>query len=469
MSTEVKPRELSWGKRLAYAAGNFGVGLMPAMIGSWAMYYYAPPAEEGPTCLKTYVPIYLIGAMLAIGRVAEALINPFIGDWSDKTNSRWGRRIPYILFGAPVLAIGLCLLWFPPVPHESLVNAAWVCFWMTIVSCAFAVVVAPYLSLLPELTPHNHERITLSALMAVFEVLGTLAAVAGSAIIIDRYKCGVFYSGVGDFTINLQAGFAGYVPQYSGGFNGFMLAGILFASVGLLAFYVTGLGVKEKPYSAAKAVTLPFMTGVKEVFRNPGFSPYLAFMTAIRIGMDTVVVVIPYIVTTVMGGSEADAGLVQLVVLAGAILLFPIVEKLSVRYGKKRVTLWGCAAFVIILPFILLIGKVPGVTPMMHGYLIFGLATFPVAVFSVLPRPLLADIIDLDEKTTGFRREAMFNGMEGLFTRSASGLAWVVSSLLFFAFGNSADNPLGILLTGPVGSAVVLVGALWFMKYPLKD
>ena len=57
------------------------------------MYYYSPPPEDG-SCLVSYVPVYLIGLMLAIGRVAEALLNPFIGDWSDKTNTKMGTTYP---------------------------------------------------------------------------------------------------------------------------------------------------------------------------------------------------------------------------------------------------------------------------------------------------------------------------------------------------------------------------------------
>ncbi len=442
-------RALSNRQRLAYSFGNFGVGLLPSIIGSWAMYYYAPPASDD-SCLISYVPVYLIGAMLAIGRIAEALLNPFIGDWSDKTHTRWGRRMPFIIFGAPIMVIAMIMVWFPPIGSESLINAAWVCFWMCVLSMAFASVVAPYLSLLPELTPYSEERLTVSAIMALFEVIGVLVAAAGAGMLIDAYKCGV-------------------PPFDARTFNGFQLSGIIFGAVTLICFFITAFGVKEKPDSEAKQISLTFKEGVKEVWKNKAFGPYLALVTVFRIGIDMVVVAIPYVMTTVMGGSEADAAGVQLVVLVGAVVLFPLVNKLSISYGKKAVTIWGCLGFTLVLPMVMLIDQIPGVSPMIVGYVIFSLATFPVAVFNVLPRPLLADIIDHDEKTTGFRREAIYNGMEGLFSRSGSGFAWLLSSLLFFLFGNSVENPLGILLTGPVGGILVFVGMLLFRKYPFKD
>ncbi len=448
MSESAAPRELSTPQRLGYSAGNLGIGLLPSIVGSWAMYYYAPPDVEG-SCLMTYVPMYLIGTMLAIGRIAEALLNPFIGDWSDKTNTRWGRRIPYILIGSPIMVVGMILLWFPPVMGESLINAAWVCGLMVVVSCAFAAVVAPYLSLLPELTPHNDERLTVSAIMALFEVIGVLLAAGGAGLLIDAYRCGVPPFGAQEF-------------------NGFQLSGIVFGAITLGAFMLTAFSVKEKPYTPNKQVSFTFLEGIREVFKNHTFTPYLVLATLFRIGMDMVIVAIPYIVTTVMGGEEADAAGVQIVVMVGSILLFPVVNKLSVKFGKKAVTLAGALGFTIILPMTYFVGKVPGIDPMVQGYIVFALATFPVAVFFILLRPLLADIIDYDEKQTGFRREAMYNGMEGLFSRSGSGLAWILSSFLFATFGNSVENPLGILLVGPAGGLLVFGAFLAFTRYPFK-
>jgi len=449
MSGSASPRALSNWQRFAYSVGNFGVGLLPSIAGSWAMYYYAPPVEEG-SCLMAFVPMSLIGLMLGAGRVAEALLNPFIGDWSDKTRSRWGRRMPYIRFGTPLLVLAAIMIWFPPIKGESYLNAAWVCFWMCIMSMSFAAVVAPYLSLLPELTPHNDERLTVSAWMAVFEILGTLVATAGAGFLIDAYKCGVPPFGAQEF-------------------NGFQLAGIVFGLVSLAAFLITGFVIKEKEHSAAKEVTLPFMTGVREVWKNKAFFPYLGLVTTFRIGIDTVVVAIPYMVSVVMGGTEGDAVFVQLEVILGSILLFPVVNWLSVKYGKKLITLIGCVCFVVLLPLMMTIGMVPGISPMLYGYLVFALAIPPIAVFNVTPRPLIADIIDADEKVTGFRREAIYNGMEGLFSRSASGFAWVLCSLLFAFFGNTPENHLGILIVGPVGGFFVLIGSLLFRKYPIKD
>ena len=441
-------KELSWVNRFAYAVGNTGVGMLPAVVGSWAMYYYAPPPDD--PVLRPYIPLAVVGLVLFIGRLAEALLNPFIGYWSDKTRSRLGRRIPYILVGTPIMVIAFVLMWYPPVMGESWINAIWVMVMAMITHSAFAIVVAPYLSLLPELTPHNGERITVSSLMAVFEIIGTLVAAAGVAWIIDTYKGGIGGDG----------------PT---GFNGFKLAGFLVGALTFAAFYMTAMKIREKPFSEAKAVSFNFIESAKSVFKNNSFTPYLAIVVAIRLALDTVIVVIPYIVTTVMGGTEMDAGYMMLGIMVIAMILFPIVNKWSETRGKKTVMMWGTIGFVIVLPLTSTIGSWPLVSPMVQGAIVFLLAAFPVSVINVLQRPLIADVIDYDEKLTGFRREAVYNGMEGLFTRSASGMAWLLASLLFWAFGNSTANPLGILLCGPVAAVILFVGILLFARYPFKD
>jgi GPH family glycoside/pentoside/hexuronide:cation symporter len=438
-------RALSWGQRFAYSIGNCGVGMLPAVVGSWAMYYYAPPPDDGT--LKPYIPLAIVGIVLFLGRLAEALLNPFVGYWSDRIRTRLGRRIPFMLIGTPIMVTAFVFMWYPLVLHESMVNAVYVAFLAIVTHSMFAIVVAPYLSLLPELTPYNNERITVSSVMGVFEILGTLTAVAGAGVLISMYK-----GGVGD---------AG--PT---GFNGFKLSGWIVGGLTFAVFYITALTVREKPYSEAKAVKFRFFESASSALKNRSFPPYLAVVVAIRLALDTVIVVIPYIVTTVMGGTEMHAAYMQMGIMVLAILLFPLVNLWSERAGKKKVMIQGTLGFVILLPLTSTIGKWPFFSPLVQGSIIFLLAALPVAVISVLQRPLIADVIDYDEKLSGFRREALYNGMEGLFTRSASGLAWVLASLMFATFGNTAANPLGILLCGPVAGAILLLGILYFRKYP---
>ncbi|MFA6033635.1 MAG: MFS transporter, partial [Myxococcota bacterium] len=84
-------------------------------------------------------------------------------------------------------------------------------------------------------------------------------------------------------------------------------------------------------------------------------------------------------------------------------------------------------------------------------------------------RPLLADVIDADEKITGKRREGIYNGMEGLIMKFAAGLGPMIAGFIFAAFGSTTTANLGIRLCGPVAGVCLLLAALSFTRYPIKD
>jgi GPH family glycoside/pentoside/hexuronide:cation symporter len=91
-----------------------------------------------------------------------------------------------------------------------------------------------------------------------------------------------------------------------------------------------------------------------------------------------------------------------------------------------------------------------------------------VGALLVLGRVLIADVIDEDEKRTGLRREAMYFGMQGLLTKVSFGVGPLLATQLFAWFGNTADEPLGILLCGPVAGVLALLGWAAFRRYPLE-
>jgi GPH family glycoside/pentoside/hexuronide:cation symporter len=91
-----------------------------------------------------------------------------------------------------------------------------------------------------------------------------------------------------------------------------------------------------------------------------------------------------------------------------------------------------------------------------------------VGAVLVLSRVLISDVIDADEQRTGLRREAMYFGMQGLLTKVSFGVGPLLATWLFATFGNTADEPLGILLCGPVAGVLALLGWLAFRRYPLE-
>src|SRR5690606_8783854 len=85
----------------------------------------------------------------------------------------------------------------------------------------------------------------------------------------------------------------------------------------------------------------------------------------------------------------------------------------------------------------------------------------------LFPGIITADIVDYDETRTNTRREAMFYGAQNMLEKAATAFAPLVFALILLA-GDTAENPLGIRLVGPVGAAFVLLAFLSFRAYSLS-
>lgn len=443
---QAEKRKLTSLQMITYAVGELGASLAPQVVVGWIIYFYAPPPDKGKIA---YVPLVSLGILYFLGRLSESLSNPFVGHLSDTMRTRWGRRIPFIVFGTPLLTLSFILMWFPLTRAPSTANAVYLGALLVVFWFAYAAVVGPYLSLLPEITPYSQERVVLSSWMALSDVIGLLLGSILVGAIIDGYPEGIRLLGL-----------------YVG--DGFKMVGLLFGAMSFACFIAVVMTIRETRHSAKKEVPYSFIRSGWECFRNPSFNPFVLSGSCYRISLDMAVAAIPYLVVVIMKSSEFMAGLTQGLIVILAAAFFPVVNILAERYGKRPVYLTSFLCFAACLSIIPTIGHWPFLSPLAQGFVLFGLSAFPVSVYLVLYRPILADVIDHDEKLTGYRREAMYNGMEGLITKFAAALAGIFVTQLFARFGNTAHNPLGIRLVGPAGGFVTFMGFLLFLRYPFK-
>jgi len=266
--------------------------------------------------------------------------------------------------------------------------------------------------------------------------------------------------------------------------DGYKLAAWIFGIAMMLCFWLSIWRVREKPHDATKEVPFKFWEAFRHCLKNPAFIPYVFSVSFFRVAVDVLVAMIPFMVVVIMGFTEDIAGFLQGGIVIFALPLFAVVYKMSARIGKKKIFLLSQLWFAAVLPFLVTMKHFPvfgwaanaivggrlndGAVILIHLCVIFVFATFPIASVFVLPRAIFADIIDLDAKRTGYRREAMYNGMEGLLTKFAAGIATVIAPLLLKYFGDTVDNPWGILLAGPVAGVFLVMGWWSFRFYPIE-
>lgn len=424
-----------------YVPAGFAQGLLPLIVGSWLMYYYSPPAGEGRVLLLPAT----IGLIRLLERVAGAVIEPWFGYLGDRTRSRFGRRRPWMALGMPALLLAFVLLWFPPeadrpdAPQTVLYLAAV----LMVFHAAYSAVFISYNALLPALATRSEQRVRLSMGMAAFEVLSNVAGAVGAAPLV----------GLGAVTVAGVA-FA----------NGFQVLGVICGSVSLLALLPV-LTVDEPERNLGPTQAFSFFDSLRMSAKNRHFMGYGGLMMGMRMASMSSIIAVPFVGTQLMGLDEGQASLLLAVIIIVATVAFPVVERLSLRFGKATVMRWGGVGFIVVLPLIGTVGLVPQLPALVHGTLLFALAGFSVATLFVLPRALLADIIDRDAEATGHRREASYSGMSGVVEKIGEALATGMVGVLFQFFGNSTESPMGLRLVGVFAAFGVGVGLLSFARY----
>ena len=135
-------------QKLAYGSGAFVNNLLGSAIGGMSIVLN----------LGLGMDPALVGLLGALPRFSDSLTDPLMGYISDNTNSRWGRRRPYIFVGAILASLFFVLLWqLPRGQSESFY------FWYFLVGSVifylgYTVFATPWVALGYELTPDYHER-----------------------------------------------------------------------------------------------------------------------------------------------------------------------------------------------------------------------------------------------------------------------------------------------------------------------
>lgn len=182
-ATTTSERPLPRRDALLYASGSFAGNLVTRVIAAWLFYFYA--ADRPDADVPRRVSVWAVGAILTITNVLQALDDPLIGHWSDRTRSRWGRRIPFIVLATPPWALCFFLLWIPPHRHESAANAVYLFLMLLIYHFFGTLSGGPIESLLPEIAPRNEDRVRIVIAQVLFGTIGAAVALVGAGPVID--------------------------------------------------------------------------------------------------------------------------------------------------------------------------------------------------------------------------------------------------------------------------------------------
>jgi GPH family glycoside/pentoside/hexuronide:cation symporter len=419
-------------QRWLYSIANLGNVIPYQAVGAVILFYYTDVKHLPATWASVVMTIYAF---------YNAFNNPLIGYFSDKTKSRWGRRIPYMLFGMLPEAFFFAFLFFAPFDGRQNPGAlvAWfsvgLFFWEGLATA----VSTGYYSLLPEMFKTYEERTDVAARMNIVQTVGLLLATA--------------------------------LPSAMAGWVGWPMMGLCLAVVAAAAMYVaipSMMGIKGD--GAEHEESLPLGPALKATLVNRSFLTVTIAQTMRFFATGTLTTGMIFFVKYAVG---LDPGTTSVVLatafVAAGLAMWPWRMILGRRYcARTNLLIAYSLTAVAVVP----LAFVKDFVGLILASALVGVA---LAGLILMGDVILAEVIDEDEVKTGKRRAGMYFGMNSLITTLSSALVSVVFGLLLPAYGYntaldvqpvSVGTGFRIFLTVPpaIGSLLALLSLLC---YPL--
>ena len=427
----------SAGWKLLFSAGDISISVPLAILMFFQLYFM--------TDIAGLRPDYAAWAVI-IGRLWDAINDPWFGIVSDRIKTRWGRRRTVLLFGALPLGLGFALMWQVP-PFEPLGLTAYYTLTFILFNSAFTFVRIGYYAMVPELTSDYDERISINGYLMLYSISGSLGA-----IIIITLLRGFFPDPVKLFMIiGIGLGTLVILPPL---FVFRLTRGVLLNSV---------------------VSTLPFRESIKATLSNKPFWRVIGLYTMSWTTTSVVAASLVYFANYYLRVPD-QANYFVLVAQGSALLFVPLWVWAAKKLDKSRAFIIGSLSWLVVL--LAIAGLSPERLPL--AYMLAALAGAGIACSYVLPWSMIPDVVEYDQLSTGERREGSYYAFASFFQKLAAGIAiWAMGQALAYAnyINPTAADPLPIqppeavqairLFMGPVPAVLLIVAVLFAWRYPL--
>jgi glycoside/pentoside/hexuronide:cation symporter, GPH family len=441
-TSDIKPApgKLSILQKLAFGIGDLGPAIFTAIGGFYLNAFLLTVAGLRPA---TVALIFLIV------KIWDSVNDPIVGALTDKTRTRWGRRRPWLLFGAIPFGILYFLYWI--VPPLGDMGKFWYYLIVAILfDTTYTAINVPYSALTPELSQDYDERTSLNSYRFGFSILGGVAAASLHGIILSAFPDNVFM--------------------------GYRVSALIWAVLFTVSVLITFAFTKESHFRETDGDGGPgFFEGLRIAFSNRAFVYtaviFLLSWLALQFIQGNLLLYVDYW----LGLGEHFPFLILGIQVSSFIWLL-IWARVSRRIGKQRVYYLGAAVWILVL--IGLYFLQPGQVVLL--YVLAILAGIGVSVAYLVPWSLLPDVIEMDELETGQRREGVFYGFFVFLQKLGLSAGLALSNLALEAAhfitpvpGEPApDQPASVLMAlrifvSLVPAAILLLSYIPVYLYPI--
>jgi glycoside/pentoside/hexuronide:cation symporter, GPH family len=425
----LEPAPVSSRNKWLYALVNAGIMLPYSAVGAFLIFYY--------TDIKKLSPV-LMGAVTAVYAVYNAGNNVVLGHLSDRTRSRWGRRIPYVRLSSLPFALCFALLWLAPFDAQTQTVSllAYLALGMILWEGFGTAIGTGYYSLLPEMFPDRLEQTDVSVRMNIVQTAALLGGTVLPSLLVGRL--------------------------------GWFGMGVCLGAVCLVCLTVGAKGLFERHNSGVQTA-LPLWPAIYATFSNRAFLLLMLAQTMRHLSTNTLAGFMPFFVKYSLETDSTQGSLALGAAFITAALALPAWRKLATRLGARG-TLLTANAWMMLATTALLF--VPNIQSAMVVAVLIGLGFSGLILMGDV---VLSDVIDEDQLRTGTRREGMYFGtistvtsLSGILTGALFGLTSQLSGYRPVLETQPATVGVGfrlmLALTPAVASGVAVLALL---AYPL--
>jgi glycoside/pentoside/hexuronide:cation symporter, GPH family len=412
-------------EKIGYATGDLACNFIYQTVSTYLLFFYTEVFG---------ISAAAAGLMFLIVRIMDALIDPVIGTIVDKTNTKYGRFRPYLLYGAvPFAVVAILCFTTPEFSDAGKIMYAYITY--ILLSITYSTVNVPYSALTSAITQDTKEVVSLTSIRMLFSNGGGMIVAFGVPFLAANFTQATGNTGTGwQITMSIM--------------------GITGAILLILSF----LSTKERVQISEEESKVSY----KDIFTQLKVNRPLVivcFFFLLSFGVNSIInsVGIYYVTYNV-----ARPDLVKWYGLIGtlpALILMPLIPILYKVMGKKKLLFTALSCKVIGLLALFIIP--PSIVPLVFaGRLIAALGTITAGSFTWA---LIPETIDYGEYKTGKRASGVIYALVNFFFKFGMAIGGIVPGIILSKFGYVANHAQtttalhGILITMTVIPAIFVI------------
>ena len=426
-----------------FAVGQFGWSLLSGIVANWMVYYYtgSPDAQNPNTGIFasgiTQNPILfkltLFGLVLAVGRIFDAITDPLIAGWSDRSNYKGGRRIPFMKAVAIPFALVTIGLFTLPQTGSIAVNDVVLFVLLMLFYLVMTIFCTPYNALIAELGDTQEHRINVSTYIS-------FTFIAGQSISF------------------MLPNVAGMLQGAFGQAGSVRMAVAIMSALACIAMLVPSLYIKERDYIDSRPSETKAFSSLLKTFQNGQFRRFVYSDVIYFFALTLFQTGLAFYETKLMEIEDTWTFVLTATMTFLSVLQYPVVNKLAPKLGKKKLIVTGFFAYALVFLITSVCGK-----GLYWGFIVAVCASVPMAILGILPQACVADVAELSRLETGEDRSGMFFAARTFAFKMGQAIAMVVFTSMTVSGTKGSYRA-----TAVVATVTCLVGACLFLLYNEK-